>query len=85
MVWCLDNMWTCVPQAGTKGKDNLLHPTIFMGYNIGIDTKIEVIVTSHMGSSPQPQGEAETCGELPRSFTRPQWPKSRYLFLFYHN
>ena len=25
------------------------------------------------------------CGELPRSLVTPQWPKSRYQFLFYHD
>ena len=38
-------------------------------------------VTNDMGSSPQPSG----CGELPRSLVTPQWPKSRYQFLFYHD
>ena len=36
---------------------------------IGIDTKIEVIVVS----------------PIPRSLVTPQWPKSRYQFLFYHD
>ena len=52
-------------------------------YIIGIDTKVEVIVVSQndQGSSPQPEG----CGELTRSLVTPQWPKSRYQFLFYHD
>ena len=40
-------------------------------------------VTNDLGSSPQPEGEG--CGELPRSLVTPQWPKSRYQFLFYHD
>ena len=42
-----------------------------MALIIGIDTKIEA----------KPEG----CGELPRSLVTPQWPKSRYQFLFYHD
>ena len=38
-------------------------------------------VTHDLGSSPQPEGS----GELTRSLVTPQWPKSRYQFLFYHD
>ena len=38
-------------------------------------------VTNDLGSSPQPEG----CDELPRWLVTPQWPKSRYQFLFYHD
>ena len=54
---------------------------------IGIDTKIEVIVVSpatweaHHSLRAKPEG----CGELPRSMETPQWPQSRYQFLFYHD
>ena len=38
-------------------------------------------VTNDLRSSTQ----AEGCGELPRSLVTPQWPKSRYQVLFYHD
>ena len=55
------------------------------GYNIGIDTKIEVIVVSPTTweAHHSPRAKPESCGELPRSLVTPQWPKSRYQFLFY--
>ena len=31
------------------------------------------------------RAKLEGCGELPRSLVTPQWPKSRYQFLFYHD
>ena len=43
-------------------------------------------VTNDLGSSPQPGTNPPSgCGELPRSLMTPQWPKSRYQFLFYHD
>ena len=38
-------------------------------------------LTTARGRSPRPSG----CVELPRSLVTPQWPKSRYQFLFYHD
>ena len=32
-----------------------------------------------------PRAKPEGCGELPRSLVTPQWPKSRYQFLFNHD
>ena len=54
---------------------------------IGIDTKIEVIVVSPTTweAHHSPQASPSGCGELPRSLVTPQWPKSRYQFLFYHD
>ena len=54
---------------------------------IGIDTKIEVIVVSPTTweAHHSPRAKPEGCGELPRSLVTPQWPKSRYQFLFYHD
>ena len=56
-------------------------------YDIGIDTKIEVIVVSPMTweAHHSPRAKPEGCGELPRSLVTPQWPKSRYQFRFYHD
>ena len=56
-------------------------------YIIGIDTKIEVIVVSPTTweAHHSPRVKPEGCGELPRSLVSPQWPKSRYQFLFYHD
>ena len=50
-------------------------PCIIQQDVIGIETKIEVIVTS--------QKHAEGCAEIHGSLRRPQLPKSRYQFLFY--
>ena len=54
---------------------------------IGTDTKIEVIVVSPTTweSHHSPRAKPDGCGELPRSLVTPQWPKSRYQFLFYHD
>ena len=54
---------------------------------IGIDTKIEVIVVSPTTweAHHSPRAKPSGCGELPRSLVTPQWPKSRYQFLFYHD
>ena len=54
---------------------------------IGIDTKIEVIVVSPTTweAHHSPRAKPDGCGELPRSLVTPQWPKSRYQFLFYHD
>ena len=54
---------------------------------IGIDTKIEVIVVSPTTweAHHSPRAKPEGCGELPRSLVTPQWPKSGYQFLFYHD
>ena len=58
-----------------------------LGWIIGIDTKIEVIVVSPTTweAHHSPRAKPEGCGELPRSLVTPQWPKSRYQFLFYHD
>ena len=55
--------------------------------NIGIDTKIEVIVASPTTweAHHSPRAKPEGCGELPRSLVTQQWPKWRYQFLFYHD
>ena len=55
--------------------------------NIGIDTKIEVIVVSPTTWEAHhcPRAKLEGCGELPGSLVIPQWPKSRYQFLSYHD
>ena len=54
---------------------------------IGIDTKIEVIVVSPTTweAHHSPRAKPEGCGELPRLLVTPQWLKSRYQFLFYHD
>ena len=54
---------------------------------IGIDTKILVIVVSPTTwqAHHNPRAKPEGCGELPRTLVTPQWPKSRYQFLFYHD
>ena len=54
---------------------------------IGIDTKIGVIVVSPTTweAHHSPRAKPEGCGELSRSFVTPQWPKSRYQFLFYQD
>ena len=55
--------------------------------DIGIDTKIEVIVASPTTweAHHSPRAKPEGCGELPRSLVLQQWPKWRYQFLFYHD
>ena len=62
-------------------------PIVYIGEDIGIDTKIEVIVVSPTTweAHHSPTAKPECCGELPRSLVTPQWPKSRYHFLFYHD
>ena len=64
-------------------RDNLAVDSIY----IGIDTKIEVIVVSPTTweAHHSPRAKPEACGELPRSLVTPQWPKSGYQFLFYHD
>ena len=54
---------------------------------IGIDTKIEGIVVSPTTweAHHSPRVKPEGCGDLPRSLVTPQWPTSRYQFLFYHD
>ena len=56
-------------------------------YNIGIDTKIGAIVVSPTTCEAhhRPRAKPEGCGQLPRSLVTPQWPKSRYQFLSYHD
>ena len=65
---------------------NVLYGFIYV-YIIGIDTKIEVIVVlpTTWEAHHSPRAKPEGCGELPRSLVTPQWPKSRYQFLFYHD
>ena len=72
-------------------------PSLVQVMAIGIDTKIEVIVLSpttweahHSPRAPweahhSPRASPKGCGELPRSLVTPQWPKSKYQFLFYHD
>ena len=54
---------------------------------IGIDTSISVIMVSPTTweAHHSPRAKPEGCGELPRSLVTPQWLKSRYQFLFYHD
>ena len=42
-------------------------------------------VTNDLGTHHSPRAKPEGCGELLRSLVTPQWPKSRYQFLFYHD
>ena len=55
--------------------------------SIGINTNIEVIEVSltTWEAHHSPRVKPESCGGLPRSLMRPQWPKLRYRFLFYHD
>ena len=56
------------------------------GLHIGIDTNIEVIFVSLTTWEAHHSPRAKpSCGELPRSLMRQQWPKLRYQFLFYHD
>ena len=54
---------------------------------IGIDTKLEVIVVSPTAweAYHNPRSKPSGCGQPFRSLVTPQWPKSRYQFIFYHD
>ena len=66
--------------------DTNLYDELFI-YVKGIDTSISVIVVSLTTWEAQntPRAKPESCGEIPRSLMRQQWPKLRYQFLFYHD
>ena len=69
-----------------KMSSDYFHLPFLRAFDIGIDTKIWVIVLSPTTwrAHHSPRAKPEVCGELPRSLVTPQWPKS-YQFIFYHD